>query len=296
MLTTLVQWLRGAITLAMQVANTVFWGIPLYVVTIGKALSRGERWRGVCDRTLVAITQGWADAVLWIFAITQRQVRWEIQGNNALEMKKSYLLVANHQTWVDIIALLQAMNRRMPFPRFFSKRELLWLPIVGQALWALDFPLLKRHSAKAVAKNPELKGEDLEITRKACEKYRHTSVTLINFLEGTRFTSAKHHQRQSPYRHLLPPKTGGIALALASMPERIDTIVDVTIAYPGGAPNFWDLVCGRVSKVIVRVQARPVPDDLMGADFHVDLEARARLREWLQTIWWDKDHLLKYLQ
>jgi 1-acyl-sn-glycerol-3-phosphate acyltransferase len=184
------------------------------------------------------------------------------------------------------------MNRRMPFPRFFAKRELLWLPIVGQALWALDFPLLKRHSAAAVANNPELKGEDLETTRRACEKYRHTTVTLINFLEGTRYTAAKHRQRQSPYRHLLQPKTGGVALALESMPAGIDTVIDVTVGYPDGVPNWWDLVCGRVSSVVVHVQQRPVPDHLAEASFHKDLEARARLRDWLETIWKEKDCVL----
>jgi len=292
MLTTLAQSLRGGATLTMQVANTVFWGIPLYIVTIGKALSRQGRWRAICDRTLVAITQGWVDGLLWTVAVTQRQLRWEIVGNDRLDPNQSYLLVANHQSWVDIIALLQAMNRRMPFPRFFAKRELLWLPIVGQALWALDFPLLKRHSAEAVAQNPALKGEDLEITRKACEKYLHTTVTLINFLEGTRFTTAKHRQRQSSYRHLLPPKTGGVALALESMPAGINTIIDVTIAYPDRVPDWWDLVCGRVSSVFVNVQQRPVPDSLLGASSHKDLEARARLRDWLETIWKEKDCML----
>jgi len=290
-----VETLRGLTTLALQLANTVFWGMPLYLVTLFKALARGDRARRASGQALIAITQGWVDGVLRIFELTQ-DLHWDIRGNVKLSPTQSYLLVANHQSWVDIIAVFQALNRRMPFPRFFAKRELVWLPIVGQALWALDFPLLKRHSAEAVARHPELKGEDLETTRKACEKYRHIPVTLINFLEGSRFTPEKHEQRRSPYRNLLPPKTGGVALALESMAGQIDTIVDVTIAYPDSTPNFWDLLSGRVKQVVVVVEPRPVPPTLLDSSFHSDIRARTRLREWLEDIWQEKDRTLDQLQ
>ena len=41
------------------------------------------------------------------------------------------------------------------------------------------------------------------------------------------------------------------------MPAGIDTIIDVTVGYPDGVPNWWDLVCGRISSVVVKVQQRP---------------------------------------
>ena len=53
----------------------------------------------------------------------------------------------------------------------------------------------------------------------------------MNFLEGTRFTAAKHAKQESPYRYLLKPKAGGIAFVLAAMDGKIEKMVNVTIAY-----------------------------------------------------------------
>jgi hypothetical protein len=50
----------------------------------------------------------------------------------------------------------------------------------------------------------------------------------MNFVEGTRFTPAKHAAQQSPYKHLLKPKAGGLALALHVLGDRFDSLLDVT--------------------------------------------------------------------
>lgn len=90
--------------------------------------------------------------------------------------------------------------------KFFLKKELIWVPFLGLAWWALDFPFMKRYSRKFLAANPHLAGKDLESTKKACEKFKHTPVSVMNFVEGTRFTPEKHQRKNSPYAHLLPPR------------------------------------------------------------------------------------------
>ena len=140
-----------------------------------------------------------------------------------------------------------------------------------------------------------MRGQDQAATRKACEKFSLIPTSVMNFLEGTRFTPAKHQRQQSPYRHLLKPKAGGIALALNAMGGRFQAILDVTIVYPDGAPNFWEFLCGRLKRVIVRVQTLPVPEHLMKSDYAGDAAVREAFQHWVQQLWQDKDEQISLL-
>ena len=176
--------------------------------------------------------------------LTQR-TRWDVQGVDALRYEGWYLVNCNHQSWADIFVLQHLLNRRIPMLKFFLKQQLIYVPVIGLAWWALDFPFMKRHGKAELRKRPELRGQDAEATRRACEKFALVPTSVMNFAEGTRFTAAKHRSQSSPYRHLLKPKAGALALALNAMGEHFHSLIDVTIVYPGGAPNFWEFVCGK---------------------------------------------------
>src|SRR5690606_41632801 len=112
------------------------------------------------------------------------------------------------------------------------------------------------------ARQPADRGEDLEITRRACEKFRRLPGTVVNFLDGTRLTPAKHAAQQSPYRHLLRPKSGGIAFVTAALGEHMRSLLDVTIVYPEQTPpGFWALISGRVPYVLVDIRSQTLPAD-----------------------------------
>jgi 1-acyl-sn-glycerol-3-phosphate acyltransferase len=181
------------------------------------------------------------------------------------------------------------LNRRIPMLKFFLKQQLIWVPVMGLAWWALDFPFMRRHSQTYLKAHPEKRLEDLETTRRACEKFALVPTSVMNFAEGTRFTRAKHHSQSSPYRHLLKPKGGAIGLALGVLGERFHSFVDVTIVYPKGAPTFWEFLCGRMPEVIVRVRTLPIPSELLGRDYAGDSEYRIALQRWLQALWEFKD-------
>jgi 1-acyl-sn-glycerol-3-phosphate acyltransferase len=166
---------------------------------------------------------------------------------------------------------------------------------MGLAWWALDFPFMRRHSEDYLKQHPEMRGKDQAATRKACEKFALIPTSVMNFLEGTRFTPAKHRRQASPYRHLLKPKAGGIALALNAMGDRFQAILDVTIVYPEGAPNFWEFLCGRLRRVIVRVQILPVPAHLMKSDYSNDAATREAFAVWVRQLWQDKDAQISVL-
>lgn len=242
--------------------------------------------RRLCDVALNTLAARWVDFNGVIMATTGR-TRWDVTGTSGLKRRGWYLISANHQSWTDILVLQKVFAGRVPFLKFFLKAELIWVPVIGLAWWALDFPFLKRGKKGGRS--------DLETTRRSCEKFKLIPTSVINFVEGTRFTRDKHTKQRSPYRYLLKPKAGGMAVALATMGEDFDALLDVTIAYPGGTPTFWDLLCGRMNEVVVRVQAREIPAEFLGTDVVRDTGLRDALQTWLGGMWQEKDHLLDEL-
>jgi len=189
---------------------------------------------------------------------------------------------------VDILVLQRIFYRRIPFLKFFLKQELLYFPVLGQVWWALDFPFMKRYTKQFLEKNPHLRGKDFEITCRACEKFKAMPVSIMNFAEGTRFTAEKHRRQQSPHQNLLCARAGGIAYVLGVMGEQIDVIMDVTIVYPEGHPNFWSFLCGRIKSIRICVNPVPMTEELIG-DYMHDSEYRDRIQAWVNRLWIEKD-------
>src|SRR5690606_35125628 len=127
-----------------------------------------------------------------------------------------------------------------------------------------DFPFMKRYSSDFIKKNPHLKGKDIEITKKACEKFKTMPVSIMNFVEGTRLTPEKHKKRNSPYNNLLSPKAGGVGFVFTTMGQQIKMILNVTIIYPDGPKDFWSFICGRIKSAKVIIEKIPVTDELIG--------------------------------
>jgi 1-acyl-sn-glycerol-3-phosphate acyltransferase len=286
--------LRGILTMALIVLNLLFWATPLYLVAFVKLLPfAGLRTR--CDRLLVRIAQNWISGNNLIFRLTQ-DIRWDVEGIAGLQRRDWYLVICNHQSWVDILVLQGVFNRRIPFLKFFLKRQLIWVPVLGFAWWALDFPFMQRRSREYLERHPEARGQDLAVTRRACEHFSRSPTSVMNFVEGTRFTPEKHAAQASPYRHLLKPRAGGTAFVLSAMGDILHRVLDVTIFYPGGAPSLWDMCCGRLRKVVVRVTAREIPDWTAQGDYQDDPEFRARFQAWLSETWARKDQQLESLR
>ncbi len=243
----------------------------------------------------MGVASGWVRNNSAIIALTQ-SIEWDIEGIEGLDLNGWYLLNCNHQTWVDIPILQRLFIGQIPFVKFFLKQELIWVPLMGLAWWALDFPFMKRYSSAHLKKHPELRGKDMETTRRACARFKHQPTTIMNFLEGTRFTPAKHDQQQSPYTHLLKPKAGGIAFVLSAMGGQIRSMIDVTIAYHDKKIGMWDLLSGGIHKVSVRVRLLTIPQELLAGDYENDPEFKRQFQEWVNQLWREKDLLLAQLK
>lgn len=287
-------WLRIAFGALLLATNTTLHVPPLLLAALLKAAVPVRGFRRACDRLLMAIAASWI-CVNTIMIRWFTRTRFVVDVDADLQPQGHYLVLANHQTWVDIPVLQAALNRRVPLLRFFLKSQLFWVPLLGIAWWALDFPFMKRYSREQLAKRPELAGRDVAVTRRACAKFMHIPVAVMNFVEGTRFTREKHANQASPFTHLLKPKAGGIAFVLDAMGQALHSILDVTIVYPGGRPTMFDLFADRVREVHVKIRERPIPADLLGGDYQNDPAFRERVQSWLNEVWTEKDRAIAAL-
>jgi len=287
--------LTGILTATLLLINTVVMICPLLMFALLKLVLPG-RGRDYSSAAVMWVAEAWSEIDKAIFALCI-PTQWDIRGVETLRKDTSYLAVSNHQTWVDIPALIESLNRRTPFFKFFLKKELIWVPLLGLAWWGLDYPFMKRYSKAFLEKHPALKGKDLEITKAACELFKRQPVTVVNYLEGTRFTEAKHREQQSPYRYLLKPKAGGVAFVLAALGEQLDALLDVTIVYPGNqAPGFWALLNGSISRVIIDIKVRELDPALWAGDYENDPAFRQTIQAWVNQLWLEKDQRIEQLR
>jgi len=294
MMMKLTSGLRIAMAATLLTLNSILHVTPLLVVALVKAIVRIRPVRNVCDRGLMALAASWIDVNSWMFDhLTDTKI--VVTGLPEPMPEGHFLVICNHQSWVDIPVLQKLFNRRLPMLRFFLKSQLIWVPILGLAWWALDFPFMKRYTRQQIEKRPELAGRDIAATRKACEKFRRIPVSIVNFVEGTRFKSDKHAEQCSPFRHLLKPRAGGTAFVLDAMGESLDTLVDVTITYPDGAGELGDLFANRIKRIHVEIQLLPIPPELRGGDYQNDEAHRQRIQSWINERWVTKDKTVERL-
>ncbi len=280
--------LLGLLAFCLLFLNIVFWVPLLLAFAAIKLVLPFKPVRVAIDPVLLFIAESWISTNSSWMRLTQR-TEWDVQGIEGLDTKSWTMVSSNHQSWVDIFVLQHLFNQRIPLLKFFLKQQLIWVPFMGLAWWALEFPFMRRHSEAYLKKHPEMRAKDQETTRKACEKFSLIPTSVMNFLEGTRFTAAKHAKQQSPYQHLLKPKAGGLALALQAMGDKFQSVLDVTIYYPEGVPTFWSFLCGKVHRVVVRIRPVQVPKALLGGDYGQDPTFRAAFSDWVAELWRFKD-------
>ena len=276
-----------SIHLFFQLANLSFWGALVILFGLIKLLLPIK----AVQHTLLKIMHRLYFAfgifsVALIKVFNRIEIRIEI--DEALSKQKWYLITANHVSYLDIILLIDFCAPRIPPPKFFLKKQLIWLPFVGLAAWALDMPFMRRYTQEFVEKYPHLRGKDIETTKRYCERYIDEPTTVINFVEGTRFTKQKQKAKKSPFSHLMKPKAGGIAFTLSAMGNLFSAILDTTIAYPNSTHPMMDMLCGRMTKIVIDVTTLPVTEDIIG-DYFNNEDFRLGFQGWLNDLWVKKN-------
>jgi 1-acyl-sn-glycerol-3-phosphate acyltransferase len=233
----------------------------------------------------------WTRANRWMIHrlnLVSPAILWE--GREHLSPEQWYLVVCNHQTWADILLLQTYLLDDIPPLKFFTKSQLIWLPFVGQAMYVLGFPFVKRVTREQIEKNPRLRSADKDNVMKACEGLKNHPSTILNFAEGTRRTDEKHRLQDYAFKHLLKPKAGGINYTLEGMGSHLNGLVDVTIIYQDGVPTFWDFLQGKSGRVIFDARYRPLPE--FAAEPLGETQRKAQVAQWVQHLWEEKDVLI----
>lgn len=284
--------IKGLLSAFILLTNTVFWVPILLVFSLFKLLLPLKHAKIVLSRIIVGIAEIWV-------TINSSCYRWihgekiTITGLNKLAKDDWYLVVCNHVSAADIPVVQSVFNRQIPFLKFFLKKQLIWVPFLGLAWWALDFPFMRRYSRDFIAKNPHMKGKDLDVTRKACEKFKDFPISVINFVEGTRFTPKKHAQQNSTYKNLLTPKAGGLGFVLGSMGEQINTLLLVSLKYQPKPPGLWEYLSGSFDKVTVNIESITIPQTLKNKNYITNEAYKKELQSWVNQLWEKQDQTIE---
>lgn len=280
--------LKGVIAAVVFIINTVVMVTLLMVFALLKFIIPFSAVRVILSRLLILIAESWISINTHFHRLLHGNTIKAIDFPD-LSKQEWYLVVANHQATADIPIIQAVFNKQIPFLKFFLKQQLIWVPFLGLAWWALDFPFMKRYSKSFLQKNPHLRGKDMERTKKSCEKFKHFPTSVINFVEGTRFTAEKHAQQTSPYRYLLKPKAGGIGFVMGSMGAQIKQVLLVSVIYRPKPPTVWQYLCGDFKEAVVFCEKIVIPESLLGKNYQVDENFKTELFKWSENLWYKQD-------
>ncbi|EEW42076.1 Acyltransferase [Klebsiella pneumoniae subsp. rhinoscleromatis ATCC 13884] len=287
--------LLAAITLPLSIALTILvtiiCSVPIIVAGLIKLLVPIPAvWRSIsvfCNFMMYC----WCEGLALLLHLNP-WLKWDVQGLEGLNKKNWYLLISNHHSWADIVVLCVLFRKHIPMNKYFLKQQLAWVPFIGLACWALDMPFMRRYSRSYLIRHPERRGKDVETTRRSCEKFRAHPTTIVNFVEGSRFTEEKKRETRSPYHNLLPPKAAGIAMALNVLGSQFDKLLNVTLCYPDNHTKpFYDMLSGRLTRIVVRINLVPIGEELHG-DYVNDKNFKRGFQRWLNGLWEEKDRQL----
>lgn len=284
----------GVFAVLLLIFTTILCFIPILFIGVAKIFPN-LRWKTRCTQLVDKIATFWS-ATNNAYIDRFRTIQWEIEGIDNLSTSNWYFVIANHQSWLDIVVLQKLFNRKIPILKFFIKDQLKWIPFLGFSWWAMGCPFMKRYSKEYLLKKPHKKGKDLLATRKALKLFEQMPAAIMNFVEGTRFTDQKSKLQQSPYQHLLKPKAGGISFVLSTMGEKFKSMLDVTIIYSNKNPTLWDFLCKRINRIQIHVRQIPIPSQFMESSFYQNEEAQTEFRDWLNLNWETKDNLISTLK
>ena len=278
--------IKGLTAILFMTLNTAAVWSVLWFWVIQRIWTSGEKLVDLRER-MDKIIWWWTGGNRWLLKsldLIEPDIDWKHIDDVSLD--KWYLVISNHQSWTDIILLQSYLYGKIPPLKFFTKQQLIWVPGIGLAMYVLGFPYVKRVSKAQIKANPNLRNADRDNIAEACKGFKNHPTSILNFLEGTRRTSAKQLNQSSDYKNLLKPKIGGIEYVIKDMGDYLHKLIDVTIVYPDGTPTFWQFVKGECRSVKFVVSHYEIPKEVIVDN---DIERRSSLSAWIKTIWMQKD-------
>lgn len=186
--------------------------LSLMTVLLGLFDPHGKR--------VYAINQLWTWLILRIGGISL-----EVEGLDNIDPGEQYVFMVNHQSNIDIPVLVQSLARFQL--RWIAKKELLWVPFFGWAMWATKHITIDRSDRLDAVKSLQRAKERMA-----------AGISVVVFPEGTRSRDGK----------LLHFKKGGFLLAVQTGRKIVPITINGSGAIlPSGA---WRLQPGAIEVVV----------------------------------------------
>lgn len=215
--------IRTAIFYVTLVLATIFFGAMAAVVAL---VGGGRVWMDRANR-------GWARS-----ALAGAGVRVKVHGLDHLHPSGTQIIVANHQSYFDIWALIAGLPASV---RFIAKQELANIPMLSVGMRSAGHVLIDRDRARSAR----------ETLREAGDRMQAEQLTLVLFPEGTRSRDGQ----------LGRFRRGSFALALATPAPLVPAALDGgQRVYPPGAKRV------RPGSITVRLGPAIQPEGEEPAD------------------------------
>ena len=130
--------------------------------------------------------QTWSAAILRAAGVTVTSA-----GLDRVDPRRSQIVVSNHQSWFDVLALFATFPTTL---RFVAKEEVRSVPVFGKAILRCGHIAIDRRNRHRA----------IESLHRAARQLREHTLHVVMFAEGTR----------SPTGELQPFKKGAFVLAL----------------------------------------------------------------------------------
>ncbi|EMS78495.1 acyltransferase [Desulfotignum phosphitoxidans] len=110
--------LKGAVSFLIYLINTILLTVPLILISLLKFILPFQPVVVILDRILMGI------AGLWIYINSVNtdlfcKIDWDVRGLDKLTPRQWYLVLSNHQSWVDILVLQKTLRKKVPMLKFF---------------------------------------------------------------------------------------------------------------------------------------------------------------------------------
>jgi 1-acyl-sn-glycerol-3-phosphate acyltransferase len=209
----------------------------------------------ICGPTVVVIakfrpTSPWLDRVarMWsrVWLITAG-CRFEVIGRENVDVTRSHVVVANHESNLDIMASFLAV----PLPiRFLAKTELFKVPVLSSAMRAIGIVEVDREARSAVHEKVNTQAKELVASGRS----------LIVYPEGTRSRTGE----------LRAFKKGAFTMAVAGQIPILPMTIHGT--HKAWRPDRPWVYGGKITVII----DPPIPTEGLGRDSVGSLAAQAR--------------------
>jgi 1-acyl-sn-glycerol-3-phosphate acyltransferase len=167
-------------------------------------------------------------AVIWAKSIVAFTPFWrlKVEGQENVQEAKNYVVVANHQSMLDILAALAGLPLSVHF-KFMAKKELFVVPFIGWHMGFAGYIALDRNS-------PQSGKAALDKTREWLKK----KVSVLFFPEGTRspdgemkrFKAGAFRAAQDTGVEVLPVVMDGTGQALPKMSFIVKRMTTMTVS------------------------------------------------------------------